>query len=217
MPKLEPTVSDKLRKEYSHLFQDELLNEICEVGEFTTLKRGGLLIDIDDELKHIPLILKGTIKISRKENDKELALYFLERGDTCAISFANCLHKNKSVFKGVVEDDAEMILLPIDRIEKWLVTYESWRHYIIDSYHFRLLEMVDSIDTLAFLKMKERLLKYLKNKAKVSKESVLGITHQEIAQDLNTSRVVITRLIQDLHDEGVIFSTRNKVRVLTTD
>ncbi len=214
MPKQVSTVSDKLRKEYSHLFEDELLNEICEVGEFTTIKRGGVLIDIDDELKHIPLIIKGTIKISRKENDKELALYFLERGDTCAISFANCLHKSKSVFKGVVEEDAEMILLPIDKIEKWLVTYESWRHYIIDSYHFRLLEMVDSIDTLAFLKMKDRLLKYLKNKAKVSKESILEITHQEIANDLNTSRVVITRLIQDLHDEGVIFSTRNKVRVI---
>ncbi|MBD0849533.1 Crp/Fnr family transcriptional regulator [Maribacter arenosus] len=214
MPKQVSTVSDKLRKEYSHLFEDELLNEIFEVGEFNTIKRGGVLIDIDDELKHIPLIIKGTIKISRKENDKELALYFLERGDTCAISFANCLHKRKSVFKGVVEDDAEMILLPIDKIEKWLVTYESWRHYIIDSYHFRLLEMVDSIDTLAFLKMKDRLLKYLKNKAKVSKESILEITHQEIAKDLNTSRVVITRLIQDLHDEGVIFSTRNKVRVI---
>ena len=214
MPKQVSTVSDKLRKEYSHLFEDELLNEIFEVGEFNTIKRGGVLIDIDDELKHIPLIIKGTIKISRKENDKELALYFLERGDTCAISFANCLHKRKSVFKGVVEDDAEMILLPIDKIEKWLVTYESWRHYIIDSYHFRLLEMVDSIDTLAFLKMKDRLLKYLKNKAKVSKESILEITHQEIAKDLNTSRVVITRLIQELHDEGVIFSTRNKVRVI---
>ena len=214
MQKLDPSICGKLRDEYSNLFEDELLNEICDVGEYATIKKGNLLIDIGDELKFIPLILKGTIKISRKENDKELALYFLEKGDTCAISFANCIHKSQSVFKGLVEKDAEMLLLPIDRIEGWMVKYESWRHYIIDSYHFRLLEMVDSIDALAFLKMKERLLKYLRNITKASKDSMIEITHKEISEDLNTSRVVITRLIQELHDEGDIFSTRNKIRVL---
>ncbi len=165
-------------------------------------------------MTHIPLILSGVIKILRKENENELALYYLEKGDTCAISFANCINKKQSVFKGIVEEDVDMILLLVDKIDKWLVKYESWRHFIIDSYHFRLLEMVESIDGLAFLKMKQRLLKYLKNIVKTTNEVNLDITHQEIATDLNTSRVVVKRLLKELHDAGEIYSKRNKIEVL---
>ena len=210
----EPSIRKRLKKHYSKIFEKELIDEIVEVSHYETIKKGGLLIDIGDEMTHIPLILSGVVKILRKEEDNELALYFLEQGDTCAISFANCLNKEKSVFKGVVEEDVEMILLPVNKIDSWLVKYESWRHFIIDSYHFRLLEMVGSIDGLAFLKMKERILKYLNGKLQTTSNITLEITHQEIANDLNTSRVVITRLLKELHDEGKVYSSRNKIQVL---
>ncbi len=210
----EPTLREKLSNNYSKIFESKLIDEIVKVGHHETIKRGDLLIDIGDEMTHIPLILNGVIKIIRKENDKELVLYYLERGDTCAISFANCINKKQSIFKGIVEEDVDMVLLPVEKIDQWLVKYESWRHFIIDSYHFRLLEMVESIDGLAFLKMKQRLLKYLKNIAKTTHEVNLDITHQEIANDLNTSRVVITRLLKELHDEGKLYSKRNKIEIL---
>jgi len=210
----EPTLREKLNKSYSKIFEKQLIDEIVKVGHHDTIKKGGILIDIGDEMTHIPLILSGVIKILRKENNHELALYYLEKGDTCAISFANCINKKQSVFKGIVEEDVDMILLPVDKIDKWLVKYESWRHFIIDSYHFRLLEMVESIDGLAFLKMKQRLLKYLKNIVKTTHEVNLDLTHQEIATDLNTSRVVVTRLLKELHDAGEIYSKRNKIEVL---
>ena len=210
----EPTLREKLSTNYSKIFESKLIDEIVKVGHHDTIKRGGLLIDIGDEMTHIPLILNGVIKIIRKENDRELVLYYLERGDTCAISFANCINKKQSIFKGIVEEDVDMVLLPVEKIDQWLVKYESWRHFIIDSYHFRLLEMVESIDGLAFLKMKQRLLKYLKNIVKTTHEENLDITHQEIAKDLNTSRVVITRLLKELHDEGKIYSKRNKIEIL---
>ena len=210
----EPTLREKLSANYSKIFERKLIDEIVKVGHHDTINRGGLLIDIGDEMTHIPLILNGVIKIIRKENDRELVLYYLERGDTCAISFANCINKKQSIFKGIVEEDVDMVLLPVEKIDQWLVKYESWRHFIIDSYHFRLLEMVESIDGLAFLKMKQRLLKYLKNIVKTTHEENLDITHQEIAKDLNTSRVVITRLLKELHDEGKIYSKRNKIEIL---
>jgi len=210
----EPTLREKLDHNYSKIFERKLIDEIVKVGHHETLKKGGILIDIGDEMTHIPLILSGVIKIIRKENNKELVLYYLENGDTCAISFANCINKKQSVFKGIVEEDVDMILLPVEKIDQWLVNYESWRHFIIDSYHFRLLEMVESIDGLAFLKMKQRLFKYLKNIVKTTHEVNLDITHQEIANDLNTSRVVITRLLKELHDEGKIYSKRNKIEIL---
>ena len=211
----EAILREKLNDYYSEIFEEKLLGEIVKVGHFDKLKNGELLIDIGDEMTHIPLILSGVVKIIRREAEgEELVLYYLERGDTCAISFVNCINKKQSIFKGVVENDIEAIFLPVEHIDEWLVKYRSWRHFIIDSYHFRLLEMVEAIDGLAFKKMHDRIFKYLTDKVSLTKNVNLEITHQEIAQDLNSSRVVITRLIKQLHDEGMIYSTRNKIRVL---
>lgn len=211
----EEVIREKLNTCYSNVFEDELVDEFVREGLIDKIKEGQLMIDIDQEMTHLPLILDGIIKIIRKDkHGDEIVLYFLEPGDTCAISFVNCINRKKSIFKGIVEKDAELILLPVNKMDEWLARFKSWREYIIDSYHFRLLEMVDSIDCLAFMKLDERLLKYLADKVKITKNNDLEITHQEIADDLNSSRVVITRVLKQLHNDGKIFSTRNKIRVL---
>jgi CRP/FNR family transcriptional regulator len=211
----EEILRDKLGEYYSDLFEAELIDEIVKVGHFDKIKSGELLIDIGQDMTHIPLILDGVVKIIRQEKEgDELVLYFLERGDTCAISFVNCINRKMSIFKGVVDQDMEAIFVPVEYIDDWLKNYQSWRFFIIDSYHFRLIEMVESIDSLAFMKMDKRIMKYLIDKVKITKDVELEITHQEIANDLNTSRVVITRLIKKLHDKGKIYSTRNKIRIL---
>jgi CRP/FNR family transcriptional regulator len=206
---------EKLNDYYANIFEPELIDEIVKVGFIEKIKAGNHLIDIGEDLTHIPLILSGVVKIIRKEKDgDELVLYFLERGDTCAISFVNCINRKKSIFKGVVENDTEAIFLPVDKIDNWLVRFKSWRFFIIDSYHFRLIEMVESIDSLAFMNMNQRVFKYLTDKAKINRDVDLTITHQQIADDLNTSRVVVTRLLKQLHEDGKIYSTRNKIKVL---
>lgn len=218
----EAILREKLSEYYSDVFEPELIDEIVELGYIDKLRSGEILIDIGHHMTHIPLILTGAVKIIRKEkeeigvekNGEGMVLYFLERGDTCAISFVNCINRKKSIFKAVVENDAEIIFLPVEKIDEWLGKYKSWRHFIIDSYHFRLIEMVESIDGLAFMKMNQRLFKYLSDKVKINNNVELEITHQEIANDLNTARVVITRLIKELHDAGKIYSSRNKIRVL---
>ena len=101
--------------------------------------------------------------------------------------------------------------MPVDKIDDWLKKYQSWRHFIIDSYHIRLIEMVDSIDSLAFMKLDDRLLKFLAEKSKIMKNKVLIITHQEIADDLNTSRVVISRLLKQLENDGKVKIRRNRI------
>lgn len=209
------TLKNDLLKVYENIFEEALIDEIVDIGYFDKIKKGKLLIDIGDVLTHIPLILTGVIKIMRQEpSGDELALYFLEPGDTCAISFANCLNRKQSIFKGIVEVNVEAVFIPVDVIDNWLAKYKTWRHFIVDSYHFRLLEMVESIDSLAFMKMKERIWKYLSDRVKVSNDYDLEITHQEIAFDLNSSRVVISRIVKILHEEGKIFSTRSKVKLI---
>ncbi|MBE9488762.1 MAG: Crp/Fnr family transcriptional regulator [Bacteroidetes bacterium] len=207
-------IREKLKESYSLIFEEELINEIIEVGTFQSLKNGETLIDIDDEMTHIPLIVEGVIKIMREDDSgDEIALYYLEKGNTCAISFVNCINRNKSMFRGIVTRDAEGIFIPVSKVSEWLQKYESWRRFIIDSYHFRLIEMVESIDRLAFLNLEDRLYKHLIDKVNVTKDTTLIITHQEIADDINTSRVVVSRLLKRLENEGQITIRRNKIIV----
>ena len=208
-------LKEKITKYYSNILDEELIDEIVKVGQYKKIPSGELMIDIGDEMTHIPLLLDGIVKIMRKDDHgEEIVLHFLERGDTCAISFANCINKKRSIFRGIIEKDLEAIFLPVDSIDIWLSKFKSFRHFIIDSYHFRLLEMVDTIDGLAFMNLGERILKYLADKAKVNNTKDLDITHLDIANDLNTSRVVISRIVKQLHDENKIYSTRNKIRIL---
>ena len=202
----------KLDEYYSTIFEKELIDEIIENGILRSIDSQELLIDIGDKMTHIPLILSGAVKIIREdEKGDEIALYFLEKGDTCAISFVNCIHKTESIFRGVTEKVTESIFVPVNKIDEWLIKYDSWRHFIIDSYHMRLMEMVESIDSLAFMKLDDRLLKYLTDKVKIMQDNVLKITHQEIADDLNTSRVVVSRLLKLLENDGKIKIRRNRI------
>lgn len=202
----------KLDEYYSTIFEKELIDEIIENGILRSIDSHELLIDIGDKMTHIPLILSGAVKIIREDKKgDEIALYFLEKGDTCAISFVNCIHKTESIFRGVTEKVTESIFVPVSKIDEWLIKYDSWRHFIIDSYHMRLMEMVESIDSLAFMKLDDRLLKYLTDKVKIMQDNVLKITHQEIADDLNTSRVVVSRLLKLLENDGKIKIRRNRI------
>lgn len=207
-------IKQKLSDYYVHIFEKELIDEICELGTYKDLTSGELIINIGDNMTHIPLILNGAVKVIREDRKgEEITLYFLEKGDTCAISFVNCINKRKSILKAITEKQTEAIFIPVNKIDEWLKNYETWRHFIIDSYHVRLIEMVEAIDSLAFMRLDDRLYKFLSDKVKIMKDSVLKITHQEIADDLNTSRVVVSRMLKHLENEGKITIRRNRIIV----
>lgn len=208
-------IKEKLDEYYNVVFEKELLDEIAEVGTYRKVKENELLLDIGDQFHQIPLMLTGAIKISRETSSgEEIVLYFLERGDTCTITFGSGLQSSKSKVRGVAEKDSEIIFIPVEKLEEWMVTYPSWRSFVIDSYNIRLNEMLEAIDTLAFMKMDQRLYKYLIDKVQIMRSTTLNTTHQEIAVDLNTSRVVISRLLKQLENEGKIKLYRNKIEVL---
>jgi CRP/FNR family transcriptional regulator len=208
-------IKEKLEEYYNVVFEQELLDEIAEVGTYRFVKENELLLDIGDQFHQIPLMLTGAIKISRETKaGEEIVLYFLERGDTCTITFGSGLQSSKSKVRGVAEKDSEIIFIPVEKLEEWMVKYPSWRSFVIDSYNIRLNEMLEAIDTLAFMKMDQRLFKYLTDKVQIMRSTTLNTTHQEIAVDLNTSRVVISRLLKQLENEGKIKLYRNKIEVI---
>lgn len=214
MEKDKKRIQRKLEGSFFKKFEDGLFSEIIDSGHYKIFKKDELLIDIGDEVTHIPLIISGIVKIIRIDKNRgEILLYYLEKGDTCAVSFVNCIKESKSIFKGIVEIEAECIMVPIDKIEAWMVKYKSWRQFIIDSYHLRLIEMVETIKSLAFLKLDDRISNYLLNEAQHIKNKKLKITHQQIAQDLNSSRTVVSRLLKKLEKLGKIKLGRNKLEL----
>ncbi|TYB79148.1 Crp/Fnr family transcriptional regulator [Bizionia myxarmorum] len=202
----------ELENNYAPFFEKELLDEINQVGILKDVQEGDTLIEIGSYVKSMPLLITGAIKIMRQDDDgDELLLYFLEKGDTCAMTLTCCLGRTKSEIRAVAEIDSRLIMIPIEKMEEWSAKYKSWRNFVFESYHSRLNEMLDTIDSIAFLKMDARLLKYLNEKARVSEDHIIYSTHQEIAYELHTSRVVISRLLKKLENMGKVQLNRNHI------
>lgn len=207
---------DNLKENFTYIFEDALIEEIEAVGTLKEVKEGEKLIEIGDYVRSMPLLISGAVKILREDDDgDELLLYFLERGDTCAMTLTCCLGQKKSEIRAIAELDTTLIMVPIQKMEEWMGKYKSWRNFVLQSYHERLTEMLETIDSIAFLNMDERLVKYLQNKQKVTKEDVIISTHQEIAYELHTSRVVVSRLLKKLESLGKIELYRNSIKIVS--
>ena len=204
-----------LKQEYGYLFEDELIEDINNNGQLYKIPEGETIIEYGQNLRRIPLILNGAIKILRLDAlGDELLIYYLEKVETCTMTMTCCMGQKKSEIKAVAETEVEFISVPVEKMKDWTKKYESWMAFVFDSYNNRFDEMMQSIDSLAFGNMHDRLVKYLKDQVMIRKTTTLDHSHQDIAYDLHTSRVVISRLLKNLEREGIIKLGRNKISVL---
>lgn len=206
---------NKLEERFQAIFEPKLINEICENGNLRILKADETLVDIGMLITHMPLVISGSIKILT-EDDKgnELLLYYLELGETCAVTLNCCTRKQKSTIRAVTETEAEILFVPIEKMDEWMVKYNSWRAYVLESYNERLNEMVSAIDNIVFNSLEDRLRRYIKDKAWMAKSATLNISHQDIANDLYASRVAVSRLMKKLENDNFIEQQRNKIIVV---
>jgi len=207
--------NDLLQQKFAHSLDEDLITEISKNGILKKFKKDDIIIDINQSLNFIPLLLIGDIKIIREDKDgNELLIYFLEAGETCTMSLTCCLGTTKSKIRAVAEKDSSLVMIPVENMQRWFHNNASWRNFILQSYQIRFDEMLEAIDSLAFMKMDERLYKYLKNMAMVDESKTISIKHQDIAEDLNTSRVVVSRLLKKLENENKIELGRNKIVII---
>jgi CRP/FNR family transcriptional regulator len=203
-----------LRTNFGHLFEEELLIEISKVSKHLKVNVGETLMELGSKVQYMPLVVNGAIKVFRLDDDyREQILYFLERGDTCAMTLNCCMSNSQSEIKAVAELDSELILIPADNMEYFL-KFKSWRQFVFESYNRRFSDLLEVVDSLAFMKLDERLFNYLHDKALVNSNILLEITHNEIAMEMNTSRVVISRVLKKLELEKKIKLHRNRIEVL---
>lgn len=208
-------MQELIREAYANVFEKELLDEICETARLVPFREGDVLIEIGRYIKTMPLLISGAIKIMREDFDAgELLLYFIEKGDTCAMTLACCVGDKKSEIRAVAENNGLVAMIPVSKMEEWMGRYKSWRAFVFESYNNRFNELLSAIDNIAFMHMDERLYNYLLETSKVNHSRTINKTHQEIAYELNSSRVVISRLLKALENDGKIILNRNNIELL---
>jgi len=205
----------ELNASYANLFEPALIEEINKVATFMEVPEGEDLIKPGQYIRSMPLLLSGSIKILRPDTDgEELLLYHLERGDTCAMTMTCCLGNTKSEIHAVSETPAKLLMIPVGKMEEWSSKYKSWRDFVFSSYHERMMELLESVDNIAFNNMDERLEKWISDKIQINNSKHIYTTHKEIAQDLHTSRVVISRLLKKMENNSKIKLHRSFIEVL---
>ncbi len=211
----EQQIRDYLRKYYANIAEPGLQEEIAHIGKLMEFRAGDIIMDFGAYVKLIPLIVDGSIKVSREGDDgSEIFLYYLQPGESCTMSFTCCMMNKRSEIRTQAEEDTLLIAIPIRYMDDWMSRYQSWKNFVMMSYDYRMKELIRTIDEIAFKKMDERLLGYLQKKAEVTGSNTINATHQEIAYDLNASREAVSRLLKQLEHDGDVKLGRNKIELV---
>lgn len=204
-----------IEQQFPAIYEPELKKEIAEVGKLVEIKAGSTIMDIGQYIKSIPLVVDGSIKVIREDDDgHEIFLYYVESKNTCAMSLTCCMSYSQSKIRAIAEEDTTVINIPVKYMDEWMQKYTSWKNFTMMTYSNRFEELLKTIDLIAFHHMDERLLKYLQNKSETLNSDTLSVTHQEIAYDLNSSREAVSRLLKQLEKMGKIKLSRNKIEMV---
>ena len=202
---------------FKPIFEPEMLEEFKEKATHVSVKAGETILDYGQIVRIMPIIAKGVVKVSRMDEDgKEILLYYVNARESCAMTFTCCMEQFPSEIKATAEDDVEMLTVPISVMDKWLMKYSSWKSFVMGTIRNRFNEMLHTIDQIAFQKLDERLKHYLQQKSINSGSKLLNLSHEEIARDLATSRVVISRLLKKLENDDLLLLYRNQIKLLNS-
>lgn len=203
-------------QQYFPFFKEpELIDAIANVAKVVNIKEGEPIIRVGEFIKSTPLITKGLLKIVRQDEDgHEILLYYLEGGDTCVMTVTCCMKQEQSQIKAIAETDTQLLLIPFHYMDDWMRNYRSWRNFILETYSARFEEMMRTIDSVAFESLDVRLVKYLKDRSEALNDRHFHITHQQIAQELNSSREAVSRLLKKMENNGSIKLGRNNITIV---
>ncbi len=208
-------LTEEILSPFRQIFEKELIEEISQNGRVLEVQAGDVIMEPGKYIKTIPVILNGLIKVMRRDEDgNEVLLYYIGTGETCAMSLNCCVAHAQSDILAVAEEDSELLLIPAEKMDEWTRRYSSWHNFVMQTYGARFSELLKAVDGIAFKKVDERLEQYLKNKAEHSGSNIIHVSHQVIADELNTSREVVSRLLKTMENEGRIKLGRNRIELL---
>ncbi len=193
----------------------ELVAKLYQYSLQKSYPAGTVILNENAHIRSIPIVMSGTLKVIRTDEDgRELLLYYIKAGESCIMSFLGGLHHETSKVKAEVEEEAEILFLPMDKVSLFIKEYPQWLDYIFRLYHKRFEELLEIVNAIAFKKVDERLVSLLYKKSELAKSNVITITHEQLAGELGTARVVVSRLLKQLEENGVVRLGRNKITLV---
>jgi CRP/FNR family transcriptional regulator len=197
------------------LISDSLLVKLKSIGSMRRMAADAVLMNEDDYIQAIPIVLNGSIKVMRTDDDgKEILLYYIKPGESCVMSFLGATCNERSKIKAIVDEPAEILMLPISKAVELIRSVPEWIEFIFQLYNRRFEELLDVINAIAFQKVDERLWELLRKKSEMNKSKELAVTHQQVADELGTAREVVSRLLKQLEKSKKITLSRNKITIL---
>lgn len=186
-----------------------------EYGIPKTFREGEIILNDNAYIKAIPIVTSGSIKVMRTDEEgREILLYYIQAGESCIMSFLGGLHEDTSKVKAVAEEETGILFIPIEKVGSLIKEYPQWLDYIFRLYHKRFEELLEVVNAVAFKKMDERIQDLIEKKCSLSKSNTITVTHVQLANELGTARVVVSRLLKQMEENGLVTLGRNKITLL---
>lgn len=202
-------------KEIFPQFEPGLVELIEKEAVQRTFLAGEIIMRTGQYIKSTALVLEGRVKIYRENPDGgEFLMYYLGPGQACAVTMICAIQSQQSEIMAKAEEDTEVLMIPIQLMDDMMNKYKSWYQFVIMTYRNRFDELLAVIDNVAFRNMDERLEFYLKRHADASGKKMIETSHQQIADDLNSSREVISRLLKKMEQRNLLKLHRNMIELL---
>lgn len=184
-------------------------------GQIKHFKEGEVIVSENAYIRAIPIVIEGSIKvIQTDEEGREILLYYITAGESCIMSFLGGMHDDTSKIKAIVEENTELLLIPIEKVSLLIKEFPEWLDYIFKLYHKRFEELLEVVNAVAFKKMDERILNFIKRKCEINNQKEINITHEQLANELGTARVVVSRLLKQMEENGLLKLFRNKISLM---
>ena len=197
------------------IFQSDLVREIEESGNLKHFSAGETIVNMDSYIKNIPVVISGSIKVIRTEEDgREILLYYLTPGESCIVSILSGMKNETSKIKAIVEEDADIMLIPADKAKEWVKKYPDWTEFIFDLYQKRFEGLLDVVNSVAFQKIDARLLHLIKQKTQLYNSKEISVTHQQLADELGITREATSRVLKQMEKDQILILSRNKIALL---
>ncbi len=198
-----------------NIFQTLLKKEVDESGQIRSFPAGTVIVNFNAYISSIPIILSGSIKVIRTDEDgREILLYYIKPGESCIMSFLAGMHNDTSKIKAIVEEDVELLLIPIDKAKQWIKEFPEWTDFIFNLYQKRFEELLEVVNSIAFQKADVRLMNLLNQKSKLFNSKEIKVTHQQLADETGLSREAVSRVLKQMENEGLVAITRNKIMLM---
>lgn len=210
------TSKETLLETYSDTFEPALMKELSERAKYLHVEANEVLMEVGQTVNYVPLVVSGILKVSRIDEDgNELLLYYVNPKESCAMTFTCCMQQHPSEVRAVAEEECEILMVPIELMDQWITKYATWKSFVMRTIRYRFHEMILALDQIAFQSLDERLAHYLKQKYKTTGSALINLSHEQIANDLASSRVVISRLLKKLENDKKVLLYRNQVKLLS--